>query len=108
MNQKLLANWMWRLMAGMTVDSQDKLIPVAGRVIEWMQANEETSGLYVVIHEWPRPGGRLTYAAVSSVWDDFDAADNQLAYCLAMQEDGRRGSEGRYFIAELSETRRNA
>ena len=87
MNQELLANWMWRLMAGMTIDSQEKLIPVAARVIEWMQANEETSGLYVVIHEWPNPGGHLTYAAVSSVWDDFDAADNQLAKLAQTDKD---------------------
>lgn len=59
--------------------------------------------LFVVIHEYPTARGDLSYGVASSLWPDRDAAENALAYCEGMQEDGRRGSEGRYFIARCTE-----
>lgn len=59
--------------------------------------------LYAVIHEYQSPDGRVSYGAASSAWDNYEAADNQLGYCLALQESGKRGTEGRYYIAEITE-----
>ena len=38
--EELLANWMWRLMAGMSITSQSQLLPVARRVLEWIDARD--------------------------------------------------------------------
>lgn len=65
-------------------------------------AASEAIGGYAVIHEWPHPNGSLALGFASSPHLDFDAADNHLAYCEAMQERGQRGSDGRYFIAKWS------
>ena len=74
------------------------------------ETQNPTTG-YAVVHEWPHPAGYLTRDFASSAYSDggvsvvpaLDAAQNQLAYCEAMQEEGRRGSDGRYFIVAWTE-----
>lgn len=62
---------------------------------------------FVVVHEFPmensRGDKRTDYGIASSVHDSYQHADNQLAYCDALQRSGRPGSEGRYFVARLTE-----
>lgn len=59
------------------------------------------SELYTVIHETPMSPERTDYGVAGSIWD-FPPV-NHLAYCRALQEEGRPGTGGRYFIARLVE-----
>ena len=66
---------------------------------------------YAVVHEWPHPAGYLPPDFASSPYPGSDvaavsaleSAQNQLAYCQAMQKAGHRGTEGRYFIVAWTE-----
>jgi hypothetical protein len=58
---------------------------------------------YVVIHEWPHPAGETWRDPVSSVHPDRDSIENHLAHCEGMQAAGKRGTEGRYYIARIVE-----
>lgn len=57
--------------------------------------------MFTVVHESPWPDGTVFRDTSASISDKPDF--NHLAYCKAMQEGGRRGSEGRYFLAALIE-----
>lgn len=59
---------------------------------------------YAVIHEWDHPRGYPSFGLASSIHTELDGAENALAYCEAMQADNRPGSEGRYFIVEMTPT----
>lgn len=62
---------------------------------------------FVVVHEYPmensRGDKRTDYGIASSVHERMETADNQLAYCQAMQRSEQPGSQGRYFVARLTE-----
>lgn len=61
---------------------------------------------YIVIHEYTLDDGRgntrTDYNVCSSLHPTREGAENQLAYCQGMQEQGRPGSDGRYFIATVT------
>lgn len=58
---------------------------------------------YVVVHESHLTNStgldRTDYGIASSLHDTYAGAENQLAYCQAMQGRDFPGSGGRYFIA---------
>lgn len=66
------------------------------------------SGHYVVVHEYPYANGGTGHGAASGLHGTYESAENALAYCEAMQEEGRRGSEGRYYIARVTEIEEQA
>lgn len=56
--------------------------------------------MYVVIHETDFGRGP-EYGAASGILPTREAAENQLAYCEGMQAEGRPGSEGAYYVAQV-------
>lgn len=58
---------------------------------------------YVVVHQFPMSETRTDYDTCSMLHETFERAENALAYCQAMQERRHPGSEGRYFIASVTE-----
>jgi hypothetical protein len=57
---------------------------------------------WAVLHE-NDIGRGPEYGVASSVHLERERAENALGYCLAMQEAGRPGTEGRYFIVQVVE-----
>lgn len=67
---------------------------------------------YLVIHAYPISDQRTDYGVAGGPYSDdrqgqglsaLEAAENQLSYCQGLQQSGRRGTEGRYFIARYEE-----
>lgn len=62
---------------------------------------------YVVVHESTlrnsRGDVRVDYGVASSLHESREIAENHLAYCEGMQAREFPGSEGRYFVAEVTE-----
>ena len=52
---------------------------------------------WAIVHETDHRGTPWRDFA-SSASMDREAAEDHLAYCQMMQEDGRRGADGRYFL----------
>lgn len=58
---------------------------------------------WAIVHETDHRGTHWRDFA-SSASMDREAAENHLAYCqMMMQEDGRRGADGRYFLVRWEE-----
>lgn len=58
---------------------------------------------YAVVHEVDLGRDEPHYGVASSIHRTRENAENSLAVCHSMQERGLRGSDGRYFIAEVRE-----
>jgi hypothetical protein len=58
---------------------------------------------FVVVHEW-ETNSLLRHDAAGSIGNRKRAFDH-LGYCQAMQSDGKPGTEGRYFVAEVREVK---
>lgn len=81
------------------LDQADRALKIKGRptVSEWFAV------LHEVTHVRSDGETRTDIGVASMVHATREGAENALAYCLGMQERGKPGSDGRYFIVTMRE-----